>query len=421
MKTIKYLNNRVNINSMRFKMLCLLFLLCCLSLRVNASVVNDQTNSFTTSDSVNIYYDVYYDNAISNAPVLVISPAFSSDNTRVQQRDTANYFAGLGYFVINVDSRGKGSSGGSDDMNGLECIELTEVFADAELEFSSYMGDLKYIGGGSGGGGTAMTCLVKYPDFFNAGFSWFGISNYTSWWYEEPDYRSIIEGFMSSTTPNNNYESYESRGALSGVQNIYSPLILMHNASDYIVSASHSRNINTSLNALNRDVEYYENDIVHSATISDKTHIDNTADFLDDKTSEITIPNNVGLTILGFLKTKFIEVDFDNVNKIGNLGYYKFEDEYNFKITALSHTGNIDLIFYDKEPSTTYYLTYQNGSSQSTNSNADGEVYFTIYNLGFYTLDTETKSAVNSEVVTQGDFTAKVYSRNSISGKVDVI
>ena len=49
------------------KLIRILVLVCVLVPFSNATVVNNQAESFTTSDSINIAYDVYYDNAVNNA------------------------------------------------------------------------------------------------------------------------------------------------------------------------------------------------------------------------------------------------------------------------------------------------------------------------------------------------------------------
>jgi len=402
------------------KLIRILVLVCVLVPFSNATVVNNQAESFTTSDSINIAYDVYYDNAVNNAPMLVISPAFGSALVRVGQRDTADYFAQLGYFVINVDTRGKGASGGVDNMGAKKCIELTEVFTDVKTKYPSYTNDLKYIGGGSGGGGTAMQCITRYPDFFNGAFSMFGLSNYSLWWVNFPIYRTDIEGIMDSDTPLTEHEKYESRNSYFGVQNINTPLIMMHNAGDTIVGVIQSRQMNTSLKSLDKDVEYYENSIIHGEVVG-HSYLDNISLFLETKTNNINLQSKDTLKVLGTLFTKSFGVDYNNVNKVGDVIYNRVvSDEDNYILTTRSYTGSVELSFYNKEPSTTYYLTYQDGSYIQNISNSNGDVYFLIDDLGDYVLSETIQDAINEYSVVSGSNSVKIWSRKNVSGKVVV-
>ena len=174
-------------------------------------------------------------------------------------RPFAKYFAN-DFFVINLEVRGKGESGGGNksllDVNVDECRDVYETVEHIKLKYPNQTTEAVYINGVSGGGGRALPCLMKYPDYFAGASSFFGIYNYTQW-YEttsEQD-REAMRGRIGNV-------SYESRGAIVGIPYNFLEgvgIIIQHDPKDKNVAVEIAREFNKSyVESGGKDLLYLE-------------------------------------------------------------------------------------------------------------------------------------------------------------------
>ena len=386
-----------------------------------SALVSDLTNTFTTSDGVIIDYDIYYQDNL-NSPILVLSDAFSPTSTRVQMRILAQWYAEQGFYVINVDTRGKGDSGGVHDLNGFECLELAEVITKERVLNSQYMNNLNYIGGVSGGGGTTQTCISKYPDLFNAAFSMFGISDYGLWYSQNPSYQSNLITYLG-VNPTQNLETYNSRSSMYSYKNIFTPLILLHNDLDTSVPSTQSLNLYNALNAIGREVSYIEGDITHGFT-PEIIYRDISVDYLNSFISTISLPNKNTYTIQGYLKSKKFDISLTDVNKLVYLNYDEtFINEIKIYFTATTYNDLITMKLKGLIPNTYYNVKNSEGSTvNSGNSDNNGELILILEkNINYAISKNAIVYNLNKYKLSMGNNVVTIWTDQSLVNKFEVL
>jgi len=135
---------------------------------------------------------VYYNNAVSNAPIAVLMHGYSGSGTPADSNASwyaasADWLRDKGFFVVTVSMRGRQSlehlydSDGVRDSGGLEIYDIYDA-VEAVKHDPQFAGRIDptnvSISGYSGGGGNTLSALTKFPDYFRAGASFFGISDY---------------------------------------------------------------------------------------------------------------------------------------------------------------------------------------------------------------------------------------------------
>ncbi len=118
----------------------------------------------------------------SAAPVAVVMHGYSPASGNINQYLTvANSLARKGFVAIVVAMRGRDGSEGKRDSGGLE---IYDIFDGVEhIKADPFFADKidatnLHISGYSGGGGNVMSSLTKFPDYFNLGAAFFGMSDY---------------------------------------------------------------------------------------------------------------------------------------------------------------------------------------------------------------------------------------------------
>ena len=158
-----------------------------------ASVTETYTyKSTVTSDAngpLDLVAELNYDGGRSNAPIAVVMHGYSGSSGMVGTvRGNAQYLRDKGFFTISVALRGRDGSDGTRDSGGLEIYDIYDA---VEAVKAAYVGRVNpamvYLTGYSGGGGNTMAALCKFPNAFNAGAAYFGMSDYgydlTNAWY----------------------------------------------------------------------------------------------------------------------------------------------------------------------------------------------------------------------------------------------
>jgi hypothetical protein len=229
--------------------------------------------------------------------------------------------------------RGRGRSGGQADLSGWELQDWIDGVEFVRREYGEYLSDPNcvYAEGGSGAGGNVYAIVGKFPDFFSAAVVHSGMSDYlaqyqldeTGEFRDEPEHRGWIGG-----TPATNPEGYRSRGGLTTVKNLLTPLHVDHGETDIRVSVDHARRYVETARRLGRQVEYLE-----WPSVGDREHWTHmTAEqqqrlqaairaFYTAHQKPPRLPETGTFVVAGYLKTRVFEVVLPDIDRIGELAF----------------------------------------------------------------------------------------------------
>lgn len=150
-----------------------------------------------------------------------------------------------GFFLVNVDMRGRGGHPGKPDASGHELIDGLDALDFARRTWPEAVDEETgvFLAGGSGGGGNTLSLVGKAPDIFTAAVSYAGMSDY-GLWYEGDQrgrYRDEMEdkGWIGGT-PESNPGGYRSRGGLHVIENVITDLLVFHGRNDGSVPVDHA-------------------------------------------------------------------------------------------------------------------------------------------------------------------------------------
>ena len=148
--------------------------------------------STVTSDAdgpLDLVAELNYDDSRSNAPLAVVMHGYSGSTGKLGEvRGNAQYLRDKGFFAVSVAMRGRDGADGIRDSGGLEIYDIYDAVEAVKMDYLGLVNpDIVYLTGYSGGGGNTMAALCKFPDYFNAGAAFFGMSDYgyhkTNGWY----------------------------------------------------------------------------------------------------------------------------------------------------------------------------------------------------------------------------------------------
>ncbi len=152
-----------------------------------------------------------------------------------------------GYSVLQVNYRGSVGRGRSfvemliDDWGGDEQADIA-AGAEHVLETRDWIDeDRVAVFGGSYGGYSAYLQMLQYPELYDAGVAWIGVTDLPDM-YENtmPHFRTeLMEKYLG--TPEDNPELYEERSPTTLVENLSAPLLIVHGVNDRRVPISQAR------------------------------------------------------------------------------------------------------------------------------------------------------------------------------------
>ncbi len=123
--------------------------------------------------------ELNYNTSVLNAPIVVVMHGYSPTTTFNDVRLNAQRLRDAGFFAISVAMRGRDGSDGVRDSGGIEIFDIYDAVEAAKTQYAPYVNPANIsITGYSGGGGNVMSTLTKFPDYFRAGSSYFGMSDY---------------------------------------------------------------------------------------------------------------------------------------------------------------------------------------------------------------------------------------------------
>lgn len=148
------------------------------------------------------------------------------------------------FLLVEVDMRGRPHSDGVPDCNGSELRDVIDAVDQVRSRYAEHVLDpsVVYFDCGSGGGGNALALAGKFPDFFTAVTALCPIADYGLWYEQDApgEFRDEMEVWIGGS-PQDNPHGYRSRSGLSLVENLHSPLLIIHGADDIRIPSEHSR------------------------------------------------------------------------------------------------------------------------------------------------------------------------------------
>jgi hypothetical protein len=251
------------------------------------------------------------------------------------------------WFLIEPDMRGRGDSSGHPDCNGWELQDVIDAVNFARREYADQVAtpDSIYLTGGSGGGGNVLALIGKFPDFFCTAVCEAGISDYGLLYHGDQvgEFRDEMEtqhwiGESPSTRP----EPYASRGGLTTVANLLTPLAMTHGELDPRCPVIQARQYVEQACRIGKGhlINYFELAGVaasggHFGNISPSQILQRQAlihRHLAPPRPPVILPRRGRMAVAGYLKTQAFEILFDRIDRIGFVDYDL--DHSRFAITA---------------------------------------------------------------------------------------
>ena len=248
------------------------------------------------------------------------------------------------YLTLQIDMRGRAFSDGNPDCNGWELYDVIDAVNYAKKHYSEYIlnKDLVYLEAGSGGGGNVYALLGKFPDFFAAATALYGISDYAKWYENDAvgEFKDEMDIWIGST-PKENLMAYRSRSGLYCIENLCTPLVIIHGEKDVRVPVTHAREY------VERGKHMGKSDLIkyiELKSVGGKAHLENVTkeqikniQIQSEKNRinnrvPISIPEKGKMIVAGYLFTKEFSIILDSIDKVATLDY-DLKNEY-FNITC---------------------------------------------------------------------------------------
>ena len=180
------------------------------------------------------------------------SPLIVNPHGGPRGRDTKRFdlytqvLVSQGFSVLKVNYRGSTGRGRAfleelyDDWGGAEQGDIATA-AEAVIGRDWIDEDSVAVFGGSYGGYSAYWQLVQYPELYDAGVAWIGLTDLTEM-YETtmPHFRTeLMEKYLGA--PETNTELYRERSPVEYVENLSAPLLMIHGVNDRRVPVGQAR------------------------------------------------------------------------------------------------------------------------------------------------------------------------------------
>ena len=324
--------------------------------------------------------------------------------------------------------RQRDGSDGVRDSGGLEIYDIFDA-VEAIKAAPQYAGrfdeNITYVTGYSGGGGNTMSALTKFPDYWNAGASFVGMSDYgynnpDGWYYNGAGGRtSILDADIGVRTSNdpNVIDRYHARASnLASKNNPYAEIYLFSNQNEVIspivndityrdnaIAAASFPGEFDNIRFINGQsgIEYegpgnppdwvdWNNDgVQQSIELQDYPHSSNVSVqdrgerwFLDDlKAGNLPHPvlnDQDELFVAGFVRTRPFQVWLgDGQNAAADLSYSLDSDAMSFDLGIASLNKSItgDVTIYENRLSTNLAFVELNGTILEQVDLSGGYVY----------------------------------------------
>ncbi|WP_152041733.1 S9 family peptidase [Salinigranum salinum] len=189
---------------------------------------------------------ILYDSGHRPSPLLVHPHGGPRARSTKQFDLYAQFLVSRGFSVLQVNYRGSSGRGREfverlyDDWGGAE---QGDVATAAEHVIDEYPIDESrvVVFGGSYGGYSAYWQMVQYPDLYDAGVAWIGISDLSDMYENTMSHfrTELMEKYLG--TPEDNPGLYEERSPTTHAANLSAPLLILHGVNDRRVPVSQAR------------------------------------------------------------------------------------------------------------------------------------------------------------------------------------
>lgn len=180
--------------------------------------------SFTYTSSVDqtgpLHADIAFVEGAERLPLVVVMHGYYGSRKAVSL--DLKELAGKGVVALAPDMRGCGDSAGKWDSGGLDVHDIVDGVLEAIQQYPGVI-DARRLNviGYSGGGGNAISCMVRFPDLFQNYVSFFGIADYGGWHASQgrPDCNVQMEKALGGS-PEAQPDVYLSRNAIPAARNL---------------------------------------------------------------------------------------------------------------------------------------------------------------------------------------------------------
>jgi len=190
---------------------------------------------------------LFYDSGERPSP-LIVNPHGGPRHRDAKRFDLyTQVLVSQGFSVLQVNYRGSTGRGREfveeliDDWGGAEQGDVV-TGAEHVLDEHDWLDDDRVVVfGGSYGGYSAYWEMVQYPDLFDAGIAWIGLTDLDDMFENTmPHFRTeLMEKYLG--TPEENPDLYEERSPVTHAENVDAPLFLVHGVNDRRVPVSQAR------------------------------------------------------------------------------------------------------------------------------------------------------------------------------------
>ena len=248
------------------------------------------------------------------------------------------------YLQIDVDMRGRSFSDGKPDCNGWELYDVIDAIEFAKKQYADYILDpeVVFFEAGSGGGGNAYAIAGKFPDYFSHIVAQCGISDYAMWYENDliGEFRDEMDIWIGDFQ---NKEAYASRSGLTTVENLTSPIAIVHGETDVRVPSLHARRFVARAKELGKGelVTYMELPGVgtrdHWGNITPEG-MEKLLGFCESERQKhqtpVCIPRKGELVVCGYVFTKEFSLVLDSIDRVAKLVYDL--DENLFRVEGMA-------------------------------------------------------------------------------------
>lgn len=259
------------------------------------------------------------------------------------------YRAQSDYLYVEVDMRGRAFSLGKPDCNGWELYDIIDAIEYVKCAYAAYILDpaVIYFDAGSGGGGNAFALAGKFPDYFAHISALCDISDYALWYDNDliGEFRDELDVWIG---PRENDTAYRSRSGLALVQNLCSPMCIVHGETDIRVPSEHSRRFIAAAQAAGHGdrIRYWEIPGVGTrehwgnATPEQLIRIES---FCEEgrraNQVPVSIPRQGKMQVGGYLLTKEFSVILQDINAVALVEYDLNTRQLNVTGAAAAHAA----------------------------------------------------------------------------------
>jgi dipeptidyl aminopeptidase/acylaminoacyl peptidase len=196
---------------------------------------------------------IFYDSGERPSPLVVKIHGGPPAQDQLSFDLYTQFLVTRGYSVVQVNYRGSTGRGRAfkraiyDDWGGAEQGDIA-TGAEHVLEEHGFLDeDRVAVFGGSYGGYSAYWQMVQYPDLYDAGIAWIGLTDLSEMFETTmPHFRTeLMEKNLG--TPADNPDLYEARSPITHVDNLSAPLFVIHGVNDRRVPISQARRFRDAL------------------------------------------------------------------------------------------------------------------------------------------------------------------------------